>query len=319
MKVLIADKFEDAGLEELKKIAADVTREPELKEAALTQRIAEYDPTVLIVRSTKVQPDQLSAAKSLKLIVRAGSGYDTIDIGTAKEKGIKVANCPGMNAVAVAELAMGHVINLDRRISDNVADVRAHKWNKKGYSKAGGLKNSTLGIVGLGRIGRELAKRALAFDMHVLWFDVVPDLPAIDHPNARRVDLDAVFKESDYISLHVPGTGDTKHLINTARLATMKPNACIVNTSRASVIDEAALIVALKEGKIRGAAVDVYDNEPAADAREINSPLCDVPNLYGTHHIGASTAQAQLAVAEETVRIVRELAGSGRVVNCVNE
>lgn len=319
MKILIADKFEDVGVAELQKVAAEVTREPELKDDTLTQRIAAYDPTVLIVRSTKVQPPQLEMAKSLKLIIRAGSGYDTIDTSAAKAKGVKVANCPGMNAVAVAELAMGHVINLDRRISDNVADLRAHKWDKKGYSKARGLKNSTLGIVGLGRIGRELAQRALAFEMNVLWFDVVPDLPEIDHPRAQRVDLDTVFTKSDYISLHVPGSGDTKHLINAERLKTMQSHACIINTSRASVIDEPALIAALKDGTIRAAAVDVYDNEPPADAKEITSPMCDVPNVYGTHHIGASTGQAQLAVAEETVRIVREFADSGKVINCVNE
>ena len=318
MKILIADKFEDVGLEQLKKLADDVKCEPELKEATLTSRIAEFDPTVLIVRSTKVQADQLKAAKSLKVVIRAGSGYDTIDVATAKEQGVKVANCPGMNAVAVAELAMGHLINLDRRIADNVADLRAHKWDKKGYSKAQGLKNSTLGIVGVGRIGTEIAKRALAFEMNVLFFDVVPNITPADHPKCQRVDLDRLFRESDYITLHVPGTGDTKHLINVDRIATMKRGACIINTSRASIIDEPALIAALKSGQLRAAAVDVYDNEPAADAKESTSPLCDVPNLYGTHHIGASTEQAQLAVAEETVRIVAEFKKAGAVLNCVN-
>ncbi len=318
MKILIADKFEDSGLEELRKIADEVTREPELKDDALTQRITDFDPTVLIVRSTKVQPPQLAAAKSLKLIIRAGSGYDTIDTATAKEKDIAVSNCPGMNAVAVAELAMGHLINLDRRIADNVADLRAHKWDKKGYSKARGLKTSTLGIVGVGRIGVELAKRALAFDMKVIWFDVVPDLKPLEHPNFQRVDMDTLLREADYISLHVPGTGETRHLINAERLKLMKPHACVINTSRASVIDEPALMAALKAGTIRAAALDVYENEPAADAKEIQSPLCDLPNLYGTHHIGASTEQAQLAVAEETVRIVREFASTRIAVNRVN-
>ncbi|MCK4341854.1 MAG: hydroxyacid dehydrogenase [Phycisphaerae bacterium] len=316
---MIADKFEAAGIEELKKLADEVTCEPELKEAALTQRVAEYEPSVLIVRSTKVKADTLAAGKQLKVIIRAGSGYDTIDIAGAQERGIKVANCPGMNAVAVAELAMGHLINLDRRISDNVADLRAHKWDKKVYSKARGLKNSTLGIVGVGRIGTEIAKRALAFEMNVLFYDIVPDLQPVDHPKCKRATLDTLFRESDYITLHVPGTGDTKHLINAERLAMMKPQACIINTSRATIIDEAALITALKEGTIRAAAVDLYENQPPADGKEINSPLADVPNLYGTHHIGASTQQAQLAVAEETVRIVREFAGSGNVLNCVNE
>jgi D-3-phosphoglycerate dehydrogenase / 2-oxoglutarate reductase len=318
MKILIADKFEAFGVEELKKTGAEVACEPGLKDAALAARIAEFDPTVLIVRSTKVAADAIKAGKQLKVVVRAGSGYDTIDVPAATARGIKVANCPGMNAVAVAELVLGHMLNLDRRISDNVADVRAHKWNKKEYSKARGLKDSTLGIVGCGKIGTEVAKRALAFDMRVLFFDVIPDLQPVKHPNCKRATLDEIFKQADIITLHVPGTGDTKHLVNAARLASMKPHACLINTSRASVIDEAALIAALKEKRIRAAAVDVYENEPAADAKEITSPLADTPNLYGTHHIGASTDQAQTAVAEETVRIVREYKANGKVRNVVN-
>lgn len=318
MKVLIADKFEAVGIEALKKVAGDVVCEPELKDAALAARIGEYQPAVLIVRSTKVQGEALSASNALKLIIRAGSGYDTIDTAGARERGIAVANCPGMNAVAVAELVMGHMIAFDRRIADNVADLRAKRWNKKLYSKARGLKGRTVGIVGVGRIGSEVAKRALAFDMRVLFYDVLPDVKPADHPNCLRADLDELFRASDFVSLHVPGTDTTKHLINTERLATMKPEAVIINTSRASVIDEPALINALKEGRIAGACVDVYADEPAADAKEIQSPLAELPNLYGTHHIGASTQQAQLAVADETVRIVTEFGKSGKVLNCVN-
>ena len=169
----------------------------------------------------------------------------------------------------------------------------------------------------MGRIGVEVAKRALAFDMNVLWYDVIPNYNPLTHPNCKRAELDAIFKEADYVTLHVPGSGDTKHLVNAARLATMKKHAAIINTSRASVIDEPALIAALKEGRIRAAAVDVYENEPTADAKEIASPLADLPNLYGTHHIGASTDQAQAAVADETVRIVREFQ-AGKVINAVN-
>ena len=318
MKVLIADKFEAFGIAELKKIADEVTCEPELKDESLTKRVAEYDPTILIVRSTKVGADTLKAGKQLKVVIRAGSGYDTIDVKAASERGVKVSNCPGMNAVAVAELVLGHMLNMDRRIADNVADLRAHKWNKKEYSKARGLKGGTLGIVGMGRIGTEVAKRALAFDMKVLWYDVIADLKPLDHPNCKRAPLDQIFREADVITLHVPGTGDTKHLVNAGRLATMKPNAMLINTSRASVVDEPALLAALREKKIRAAAVDVYENEPAADAKEITSPLADVANLYGTHHIGASTDQAQTAVAEETVRIVAEFKKTGKVRNCVN-
>lgn len=318
MRILIADKFETVGVEELKKVADEVACEPGLKDETLAKRVGEYDPDLLIVRSTKVNAETLKAGKQLKVVIRAGSGYDTIDVAAAKERGIKVSNCPGMNAVAVAELVFGLMLAIDRRIPHNVIDLRAHKWNKKEYSKARGLKGSTLGIVGVGRIGSEVAKRALAFDMHVLYYDVIPTLKPADHPNCRRAELDELFRQSDIVTLHVPGTGDTKHLVNAQRLATMKPHAVVINTSRASVVDEKALIQALKEGRIRAAAADVYENEPTADAKEITSPLADLPNFCGTHHIGASTDQAQLAVAQETVRIVREYKKTGQVVNCVN-
>lgn len=318
MNVLIADKLEAEGVDGLKLLGVTVLLEPSLDGAALAARVAEVNPEVLIVRSTKVGAETLTASKALKVVIRAGSGYDTIDVKTATERGVKVSNCPGMNAVAVAELVMGLMLAMDRRIAENVADSRQHKWNKKEYSKARGLKGSTLGIVGMGRIGVETAKRALAFEMRVLWYDVLADLNPLPGTDCRRADLDTLFRESDVVTLHVPGTGDTKGLINAARLATMKPHAMLINTSRASVIDEAALAAALKAGKLRGAAVDVYENEPAADAKENPSPLCDAPGLYGTHHIGASTEQAQLAVAQETVRIVAEFMKSGSVLNAVN-
>lgn len=318
MKILIADKFEQVGIDGLKRLGAEVHSEPGTADATLTQRIAALAPQVLIVRSTKVQAPQLAASPALKLVIRAGSGYDTIDINAAREKGIKVANCPGMNAVAVAELAFGHILNLDRRISDNVADARAHKWDKKGYSKARGVKGSTLGIVGMGKIGTELAKRALAFEMKVSWFDVIPDYNPVPHADCHRTDVDEIFREADYVSLHVPGTGATKHLVNAERLKTMKKHACIINTSRGSVVDEAALTAALKAGTIRAAALDVFENEPPADAKELQSPLADLPNLYLSHHIGASTEQAQLAVAELTVEIVVQFQRDGTVLHCVN-
>lgn len=318
MKILIADKFEQTGIDGLKQVADEVALEPELKDDALTTRVGEFDPTVLIVRSTKVKAETLAAGKQLKLIIRAGSGYDTIDVAGASERSIKVANCPGMNAVAVAELVMGHMIAADRRLGDNLADLRAHKWNKKLYSKAVGLKGTTLGLVGVGRIGSAVARRARAFEMNVVFYDVLPDVTPADAPNCCRVELDDVFRQADYLSLHVPGSGDTKHLVNAERLALMKATAVLINTSRAGVIDEAALAAALKEDRLRAACIDVYENEPPADGTEINSPLADLPNLYGSHHIGASTQQAQLAVADETVRIVAEFTKSGNVLNCVN-
>ncbi|MBU0641002.1 MAG: hydroxyacid dehydrogenase [Planctomycetes bacterium] len=318
MRILIADKFEQFGIEQLEQLADAVACEPELKDDSLSRRLQELDPTILIVRSTKVPGQVQDAGKGLKLIIRAGAGFDTIDTVGARERGISVANCPGMNSVAVAELVMGHMIALDRRIPDNVADLRAHKWDKKGYSQARGLKGRTLGLIGVGRIGTEVARRALAFEMKVLFFDVLPDVQPVDHPNCRRAGLDDVLRQADFVSLHVPGGDKTHHLINAAKLALMQPHARLINTSRASVVDEAALVAALREGRIGGAALDVYASEPAADGKVFESATADAPNLYGTHHIGASTEQAQLAVAEETVRIVAEYKASGKVLNCVN-
>jgi D-3-phosphoglycerate dehydrogenase len=319
MKILVADKMEQWGLDQLKGLADELAYEPDLKDDALKQRLAEFDPDVMTVRSTKVPKEIQAAAKNLKLIVRAGSGFDTIDVKAAAERNIRVCNCPGMNAVAVAELAFGLILALDRRIPDNVADLRAHNWKKKFYAKAGkGLKGRTLGVIGAGRIGAEVAKRALAFDMHVLYYHIGRQLELVDHPNARRAGIDDLLRQSDIVTIHVPGGGGTKHLIDARRLALMRPDALLINTSRAGVIDEEALVRALREGKLRGAGLDVYANEPAAEAKTIDSIIVDLPNFYGTHHIGASTEQAQLAVAEEVVRIVSHFKNTGEALHCVN-
>ncbi len=319
MKILVADKMEPWGLDQLKGLADEVAYEPDLKDEALKKRLAEFDPDVMTVRSTKVPKEVLAAAKKLRLIIRAGSGFDTIDIKAAAERDIRVCNCPGMNAIAVAELTMGLIIALDRKIADNVADLRAGKWKKKFYAKAGkGLKGSTLGIIGAGRIGAEVAQRALAFDMKVLYYHIGRQTELADHPNAARAELDDLLRKSDIVTIHVPGGGATHHLIDERRLALMKDGAMLINTSRAGVIDEAVLIKALKEGKLRGAGLDVYADEPAAESPTIDSPVTQIPNLYGTHHIGASTEQAQMAVAEEVVRIVARFKETGEALHCVN-
>ena len=319
MKILVADKMEQWGLDQLKGLADELSYEPDLKDDALKQRLAEFDPDVITVRSTKVPKEIQAAAKSLKLIIRAGSGFDTIDIDAAAERDIRVCNCPGMNSVAVAELTMGLIIALDRRIADNVIDLRAHNWKKKHYAKAGkGLKGRTLGIIGAGQIGAEVAKRALAFDMRVLYYHIGRQLELVDHPHARRAELDDLLRQSDIVTIHVPGGPGTKHLIDARRLALMKPDASLINTSRAGVIDEEALVKALKEGKLRSAGLDVYANEPAAESPTIDSAIIDLPTCYGTHHIGASTEQAQLAVAEEVIRIIAHFKNTGEALHCVN-
>ncbi len=321
-KVLVADKMEQEGLDQLAQIADEVQFDASLKDDTLKARLAEFDPDVLVVRSTKVPAEIQAAGKSLRLIVRAGSGYDTIDTAAAAERGIRVCNCPGMNAVAVAELVMGLIIALDRKIADNVIDLRAGRWRKKVYAKVGrGLKGHTLGVIGAGRIGAAVARRALAFEMNVVWYDVVPEADLGGLAGAEgvaRAELDDVLRRADFVTLHVPGGEGTRHLIDAKRLALMKKEAVLINTSRAGVVDEAALIAAIDAGKLRGAGLDVYADEPPADAETIESPVCRVDGIYGTHHIGASTEQAQRAVAAEAVRIVARFKETGEALHCVN-
>jgi D-3-phosphoglycerate dehydrogenase len=319
MKVLIADKFEASGIAQLKEIGCEVTFDPELKEAALVKALQEVKPAVLVVRSTKVMPEQLSAADTLKLVLRAGSGYNTIDINDAKARGIRVANCPGLNSTAVAELTMGLILALDRRIADNVIDLRKGAWDKKEYGKAKGLKGRTLGLIGMGQIGRLVARRALAFEMNLLYSDVVPATEFDGLDAVKRVEVDELLKTADIVTLHVPELPETKGMIDASRIGLMQPHAFLVNTCRGSVVDEPALVAALKEKRIAAAACDVYASEPSSTKGEFAGQIKDLPNFYGTHHIGASTEQAQLAVADEAVLVIREFKTNGKVLHCVNE
>ncbi len=318
MKILIADKFEEFGVSALKESGCEVMQDPSLEADALTQAMKKTACEALVVRSTKVNADALDASPNLRLVIRAGSGYDTIDTAAAAQRKVRVCNCPGMNAVAVAELTLGLMIALDRRIVDQALDLRNGVWNKKGYAKARGLKGRTLGVVGLGRIGYELAKRAAAFDMNLLYTDVVQNKNIENQLGIRKVTLDQLLAEADFISLHVPGGGDTKHLIGPAELAKMKPTTFLLNCSRGGVIDEKAMADAIKSGTVGGAALDVYEIEPAATDNVFKDPVVDVPSVYGTHHVGASTDQAQMAVAQEVVHIVQTYKDSGEFLHCVN-
>lgn len=318
MQVLIADKFEAEGVGGLQGIGCHVTHEPDLADAALAARLADGSFDVLIVRSTKVTAVMLENASPLKLIIRAGSGYNTIDIDAAKERGIRVANTPGMNSTAVAELAMGLILSLDRRIVHNVNDLRRGVWNKKEYSKARGLKGRTLGIVGLGQIGVLIARRARAFEMDLIYADVVRNEAAEDELGIRHVNLDNLLAEADVVSLHIPLMDATRHIIGEREFGLMKPTALLINCSRGGVVDEVALAAALNAGKLAGAGLDVYEDEPGASDTVINCPVVNVDHVYGTHHIGASTDQAQLAVAQEVVAMVATLMKSGEVPHWVN-
>ena len=217
MRVLIADKFADQGIEALRQAGCEVVCNPELKEDAMVKAIGETKPTVLIVRSTKVKPPMLDASGDLKLVIRAGSGYDTINVAAATERNIRVCNCPGMNSVAVAELTIGLMITLDRRIVDETADLRRGVWNKKGYSKARGLKGRTLGVLGLGRIGYEVARRAAAFDMNLIYTDVADYPDAEKELGLRKVPVEQlspfVFRSGKPVSVSYRGDQDLHHIM----------------------------------------------------------------------------------------------------------
>ena len=318
MNVLVADKFEDVGIQKLKAGGFAVQCKPGLNGLALADALIGTKSEVLVVRSTKVPADVIEKAPNLRLIVRAGSGVDTIDVGAATKKGVRVCNCPGQNSVAVAELTIGLMIALDRRIVDETADLRHRTWNKKEYSKARGLKGRTLGIIGMGRIGAEVAKRAAAFDMPIIYTDVVPRPDVEKAYHARRLPMDVLLREADFVTIHAPGGKETHHLIGAAQIALMKPTAFLLNCSRGGVVDETALSEAIKANKLGGAALDVYEIEPGANDTEFADPVVQTPHVYGTHHVGASTEQAQLAVAEETVRIVKAFRDEGKLLNCVN-
>jgi D-3-phosphoglycerate dehydrogenase len=318
MKILIADKFADRGVTAMREAGCEVIIDPGLKDEALTKAISEAACEVLIVRSTKVRAEMLDASPKMRLVIRAGSGYDTIDVEAATQRDIRVCNCPGMNSVAVAELTLGLMIALDRRIVDGVVDLQRGVWNKKEYGKARGLKGRTLGVVGLGRIGYEVAKRAKAFDMSLIYSDVV-DYPQVEKElGIQKVSFEEVLRESDFIALHVPGGEKTKHLIGKPQFDLMKPTAFLLNCARGGIVDEVALAEAIRNGEIAGAALDVYEIEPAATDKEFKDPVVSEPRVYGTHHVGASTEQAQDAVGEEAVRIVRGLLKEGKFFNCVN-
>ena len=318
MKILVADKFSDTAVASLKEQGHTVRIEPGLKGGALTEAIAEFEPVALVVRSTKVTGADLDASPSLELVVRAGAGVDTIDVEGASRRGIFVANCPGKNAVAVAELAFGLILALDRRIADNVQSARAGEWNKAAFSKAEGLRGKTLGLLGLGSIGQEMVTRAKAFGMHVIaWSRSLTDRAAADLGIERAESPLAVASRADIASIHVASTPDTRHLVGEEFLAAMKPGAFLVNTARATVVDEAAVARALDERGLRF-ATDVPAGEPADKQGSFEHPLAKHPNVYITHHIGASTEEATEAIGQEAGRVLSVYAATGRVLNGVN-
>ena len=318
MRILIADKLSQSAQAALEGAGHDVLSQPGLKGDALTEALREARPQVLVVRSTKVNAAALDASAGLELVVRAGAGVDTIDVEAASARGIFVANCPGKNADAVAELTLGLVLALDRQLPDNVADARAGKWRKGHYGKAAGVKGRTLAVVGVGAIGEGVIKRAQSFGMRVVAWSrsLTPERARALGVERAESAVEAV-QEADAVTLHVASTPDTRGLASRAFFEAMKDGAFFVNTTRADVVDEEALAWAIEHKKIR-AALDVFSGEPSGAEADFDNALARHPLVYVTHHIGASTEQAQEAIADEAARIVNTYAATGRVPNCVN-
>lgn len=318
MRVLIADKLSPIVPGRLEAAGFAVTVEPALKDEAFREALSLHNPQVVVVRSTKITAAHIDAAPALSLIIRGGAGVNTIDVAHAASRGIYVANCPGKNAVAVAELTMGLLINLDRRISDNVAALRQGVWAKKEFGKARGLKGRTLCILGLGQIGREVVTRARAFGMHVrVWSrSLTPEQAealGVEYAASPR----QAARGAHALTVHVALTSQTRGLVGPEVLEALAPGAYVINTARGGVVDEAALVHAIETRGLR-AGLDVFEDEPSASDTAFTSAIGAQPGVYGTHHIGASTNQASEAVGEEIVRIVEIWQGTGEVLNCVN-
>lgn len=319
MRVLIADKFSPDGKATLATLGLHIEDRPDLGAADLPAALESSRADILVVRSTEVRAEAFARAPALSLVIRAGAGVNTIDLGAASQHGVFVANTPGKNAIAVAELTLGLILAIDRNIPDAVSELRAGRWDKKRFGKARGLAGRRLGLVGFGAIAREVAARAQAFGMQVHAFDVVlTDADASAHGITRAASLEEVLRGSDVVSVHVPYIkGRTHHLIGEDELALMKDGATLIHTSRGGVVDDAALAAAVAAGRLR-AGLDVFEGEPADAKTEWRSPVLDGGGAYGTPHIGASTEQAEESIAVEVVRIVRDYVALGVVHNCVN-
>src|SRR3954469_1563391 len=319
MHLLFADRLPEQTILDLEARGHVCVMEPELTADELPGRIAGFDG--LVVRSTKVKRAVFERADRLALVIRAGAGTNTIDTDAAATMGVFVSNVPGRNAAAVAELTMGLLLAIDRRIADNVADLRTGRWDKKGYSRAHGLLGSTMGIIGLGSIGLAVAERAAAFGIEV---QSMAKPGRSEHVMARAEELGIRMRDSmhelvsssDIVSLHVPSAEDTRHLVDDGFLQLMRPGAILLNTSRGAVVDEGALLKALDAGTVR-AGLDVFADEPSSGKGAWDSPVARHPAVVGTHHIGASTEQAQRAIAAGVTEVVDAFM-AGEVRHCVN-
>jgi D-3-phosphoglycerate dehydrogenase len=294
MKVLVCDSISSRAVERMRQACLEVDVQDKITPDELLQVIGNYD--AIVVRSrTKVRKPVIDAAKKLKVVVRGGVGVDNIDVDYAQAKGIKIMNTPAASTASVAELALAYIFALARPIVQATASMRGSLWEKAKFEGTE-VRGKTLGIVGTGRIGLALAERATALGMTVLGYDVVQVAPK---PYLKMVSLDELYAQADYISLHLPLTDSTRHLINADTIARMKQGVRIVNCARGGVVDENALHDAIVAGKVAGAALDVFEVEPLADNR-----LFTLPQVIGSPHIGASTHEATARIGDEVADIL---------------
>jgi len=309
MKILVADKISDEAIKMLKEKHEVVFSELDPK--GLLNEIEKYD--ALVIRSrTKVTKEVIKKGKNLKVIGRAGVGVDNIDVPEATKRKIPVVNAPGGATVSVAELTFAHMLSLARNLSKSDKTMKNGEWEKKTL-KGTELCDKTLGLIGSGRIGTEVGKRAIAFGMKVIVYDPYLSKETAEKHSCEIADFDSLLKNSDFISIHTPLTDETKKMIDEKEFKKMKNTAFIVNCARGGIIDENALYNSLKEGKIRGAALDVYENEPPK-----NSPLLTLDNIVFTPHIGASTKEAQIRAGTITAEQVLKVLKNEKPDFCVN-
>jgi D-3-phosphoglycerate dehydrogenase len=314
-RVLVADKLHSRVTQQLEALGCDVDAQPQLGTDQLPGAISDSD--ILIVRSTKVDESTLNAAANLSLIIRAGAGVNTIDVAKASDRGIHVVNCPGVNAAAVAELTAGLLIAADRRIADACADLRSGSWKKKMYSQAHGLKGRTLGILGMGAIGRAVAKIAQGMEMNVVgWSRSFTPEQAKRLGMAHAATAKEVAQQSDAVSVHLALAKETQHFIGSEFLNAMRDGSILVNTSRGPLVDTEALREAIDKKSLR-VALDVFEEEPSGGDVPFNDTQL-AKRITGTPHIGASTTQTSEAIGDAVVEHVRLFVKEGRVANSVN-
>ena len=323
MRLLIADKLHPRAIEELRTLPLDVVYEPELTKETLEAKLGSLGVGILVVRSTEVTAAAIESAKQLHLIVRAGAEYHTIDVRAASKRGIYVSNCPGKNASAVAELVFGLLLSIDRRIPDAVASLRGGKWERTEYGRSEGVLGKTIGIAGLGAVGREVAHRARAFGMHPVAFSrSLTPTKAADMGVGYAATIEDLAARSQVFTVHLPISERTRHIVGNKLLALLPPKAILINTARSDLVDYAALRQAVATRGLR-VGLDVYPDEPKGKKDYetdlfVRSAKAADGFVYGTPHIAASTDQAQLAIATETVRVIRSFLLQGSVPNVVN-